>query len=178
MEKLSQAYNQELSPEEIFFYIYGTLYSNVYRKKYAEFLKVDFPRIPFTKDYDLFIKMEKYGEVLVGLHLLKSIALDNPLAQFPERGSGRMENPKYSEKEKKVYINKDQCFEGIEKDVWEYQIGGYQVLNKWLKDRKGKTLSLNDIKHYCQIATALKRTMEIQEEIDNLYPDMEKEVIE
>ncbi|MBA2123813.1 DNA methyltransferase [bacterium Unc6] len=177
VEKLSQVYSQEPSPEEIFFYIYGTLYSNVYRKKYAEFLKVDFPRIPFTKDYDLFIKMERYGKVLVGLHLLKSIALDDPLAQFPERGSGRMENPKYSEKEKKVYINKDQCFEGIEKDVWEYQIGGYQVLNKWLKDRKGKTLSLNDIKHYCQIATALKKTIEIQKNIDNLYPEVECSVI-
>jgi len=72
----------------------------------------------------------------------------------------------------------DQYFEGIEKDVWEYQIGGYQVLDKWLKDRKGRKLSLEEIKHYCQVVTALKRTIEVQAKIDDLYPEIESETFE
>jgi len=175
---LSEVYKKEPTPEEIFYYIYGTLYANSYRKKYSEFLKIDFPRVPFPKDYELFKKVGEHGKQLVNLHLLKSRELDNPIARFQKRGSERIEKPKYYEKEKKVYINNDQCFEGIEKEVWEYQVGGYQVLDKWLKDRKGKILSLEDIKHYCKIATALKKTMEIQENIDNLYSDIEKKTIE
>jgi hypothetical protein len=81
-------------------------------------------------------------------------------------------------KEAKVSINKDQYFEGITEEVWKYQIGGYQVCDKWLKDRKGRMLSLDDIKHYCKVVTAIKCTIEIQKEIDNLYPEIEKEIIE
>lgn len=80
--------------------------------------------------------------------------------------------------EKKVYINNQQYFERVEKEVWEYQVGGYQVLSKWLKDRKGRLLSLDDIKHYCKIVTALKRTIELQKEIDKIYPSVEKKIIE
>ena len=177
LKSLTEVYGKELTPEEIFHYIYGALYSNTYRTKYAEFLKIDFPRVPFTKDYDLFIKMGKYGKRLVDLHLLEASELSKPIAKFQGSGDYRMDKQKYSEDENRVYINKTQYFEGIEKEVWKYQIGGYQVLDKWLKDRKGGTLSLDDIKHYCKIATALKRTIEIQEDIDRLYPDIEEEVI-
>jgi predicted helicase len=173
VELLAEAYGKEPMPEEIFHYIYAVLYSNIYRSKYAEFLKIDFPRVPFTEDYELFNRMGKYGGKLVDLHLLKSPELNNPIAKFQGIGDYHIEKPKYDENEKRVYINNAQYFEEIKKEVWEYQIGGYQVLDKWLKDRKGWKLSLEDMKHYCQIATALEKTIEVQEEIDNLYLNIE-----
>jgi predicted helicase len=169
-------YKKELTPEEIFYYIYGVLYSNTYRTKYAEFLKIDFPRVPFTKDYNLFKKMSEYGNRLVDLHLLKSSELDSPVARFQGKGDNKVEKVKHGEG--KVIINDGQYFEGISPEVWEYQIGGYQVCDKWLKDRKGRILSLDDIKHYCKVVTALSKTLEIQKEIDHLYPEIEKGTIE
>lgn len=174
---LSKAYGKKPTPEEIFYYIYAVLYSNTYRTKYAEFLKTDFPRVPFTKSYKTFLEMGKYGKELFDLHLLKSPDLDPPIARFQGKGDNRVEKPRYSETEQRVYINVIQYFEGIEKEVWEYQIGGYQVLEKWLKDRKKRVLGLEDIQHYCRVATALKRTIEIQEEIDIAYPKVEEETI-
>lgn len=78
----------------------------------------------------------------------------------------------------RIHINKTRYFENIPKDVWEYQIGGYQVCKKWLKDRKGRELSLEDIKHYCKVLTALQQTIEIQKSIDEIYPEVEQETIE
>jgi predicted helicase len=173
---LVEVYEKELTPEEIFYYIYSVLYSNIYRTKYAEFLKTDFPRIPFTKYYKLFCKMGEYGKKLVDLHLLKSKEIDPPIAKFEGKGENKVEKVAY--KEGKVLLNKDQYFEGITEEVWKYQIGGYQVCDKWLKDRKGQRLSLDDIKHYCKVVTAIKNTIEIQKEIDNLYPEIEKEIVE
>jgi len=171
VETLAEVYGKEPTPEEIFSYIYSILYSNIYRSKYAEFLKIDFPRVPFTKDYELFNTIGEYGSKLVELHSLKSAELNNPIAKFQGSGDYQVKKPKCNEKEKRVYINDDQYFEGIEKEVWEYQIGGYQVLNKWLKDRE--KLSLDDIKDYCRIATALEETIKIQRDIDNIYLDIE-----
>ncbi len=171
-EQLEKAFKKRPDPEQIFHYIYAVLYSDVYRRKYAEFLKIDFPRIPFTKDYKLFKKMGEYGEKLVDLHLLKSSELDSPVARFQGDGNNKIEKLRY--KKGKIYINNDQYFENIKTKVWEYQIGGYRVCDKWLKDRKGKRLSLNDIKHYCKIVTALQKTIEIQKAIDNIYPEIEK----
>jgi len=170
-ESLAEVYHKEPTPEEIFYYIYGILYSNVYRSKYAEFLKTDFPRVPFTTNYELFNKMGKCGSKLVGLHLMKSAELNNPIVKFQGGGDYGVGKVRYEEKGKQVHINDGQYFEGIEREVWEYQIGGYQVLDKWLKYRE--KLSLDDIKHYCQIATALEKTIEIQRDIDNIYPDIE-----
>jgi len=175
-KSLSETYKQKISPEQIFYYIYGILYSNIYRKKYAEFLKIDFPKIPFTKDYNLFIKVGKLGKRLVDLHLLKSDELNSSVAKFQGTGDNKVEKPKYSETENKVYINNNQYFEGLKKELWNYQIGGYYVLDKWLKSRKGRTLSLADITHYCNIITALKKTIEIQKEIDKLYLEVAKSV--
>ena len=174
-EKLTRGYKKAPSPEEIFYYIYAVLYSSIYRTKYAEFLKIDFPRVPFTKDYKLFKKMGGYGEKLVELHLLKSSELDAPTAKFEGKGNDKVEKPRYEKG--KLYINKDQYFEGISHEVWEYQIGGYQVCDKWLKDRKGRPLSLDDITHYCKVVTSLKKTIDIQAKIDSAYPEIEKEII-
>lgn len=176
IEQLSESYKKTPTPEQILFYIYAVLHSNTYRKKYAEFLKIDFPRIPFTKSYKIFSKKAKYGKRLVDLHLLKSTELDLPVAKFQGRGNKKVEKVKY-EKER-VYINEDQYFERVKKEIWEYQIGGYQVCAKWLKDRKGRQLSLDDIKHYCNIVTALKKTIEIQKKIDEIYPEVEKSILE
>ncbi len=175
---LSEVYKRELTPEDIFYYIYTALYSNIYRTKYAEFLKIDFPRIPFTKDYKLFIKMGEYGKRLVDLHLLKPTELDPPVAKFQGKGESKVERVKYDERENRVYFNQNQYFEGIAKEVWQYQIGGYQVCDKWLKDRKERRLSLDDIKHYCKIATSLQKTIETQKAIDEIYPKVEKEIVE
>ncbi len=175
---ISESYKKEPTPEEIFYYIYAIFYSNTYRTKYKEFLKIDFPRIPFTKDYKLFKKMGEYGNRLVDLHLLKSKDLDPPIAKFQGEGNNRVGKLRHDEKQKRVYINETQYFEGITEDIWNYQIGGYQVCSKWLKDRKDKTLSLKEIKHYCKIVTSLQKTIEIQKSIDTIYPKIEKQAIE
>lgn len=175
VETLTRAFKKAPSPEEIFYYIYGVLYSNIYRRKYAEFLKMDFPRIPFTKNYRVFKKMAEYGKRLVELHLLKSSEIAPPIARFQGKGNDKVDKLRYEKG--KLFINNDQYFEGLSAEVWEYQIGGYQVCDKWLKDRKGRPLSVEDTKHYCKVVTALKKTMEVQEKIDSIYPDTEKEII-
>jgi len=178
VEKLMMEYKKKLSPEQNFFYIYGVLYANVYRTKYTEFLKIDFPRIPFTKDYKLFVKISEYGKKLVDLHLLKSSEMDLPISKFQGKDDDTVLKVKYDEKSHRLYINKNKYFENVPKEVFEYKIGSYQVCDKWLKDKKGKILSLDDIRYYCKIVTALKKTIEIQKEIDKIYPEVEKDIIE
>jgi len=173
-EALTKTYDKKSKPEAIFYYIYAVLYSNIYRQKYAEFLKTDFPRVPFCSDFDLFRTMAKLGENLVDLHLMKSKKLAKPIAKFEGRGDNLVEKINYDEKKGLVYINSGRYFAPISKDIWEYQIGGYQVMAKWLKDRKGHRLSLEDIKHYCRIATVIKETISVQKKIDTIYPDVEK----
>jgi predicted helicase len=173
-EELKTNFKKEVSPEEIFFYIYSILYSNSYRTKYLEFLKIDFPRIPFTKDYKLFIKLGKFGKQLADLHLLKSKDLDKTISKFQGKGNNKVEKPNYENE--KVFINKEQYFDGIKEEVWQYQIGGYQVCEKWLKDRKDRALTLDEIKIYCKIVTALSKTIELQKEIDKYFEEVEKTV--
>ncbi|WP_337873437.1 type ISP restriction/modification enzyme [Ignavibacterium sp.] len=171
-EELKIKYKKEVTPEEIFYYIYAVLYSNTYRTKYAEFLKIDFPRIPFTSNYKLFIKLGKLGKELADLHLLKSDELNNPISKFSGRGDSKVtQRPKYEDE--KVYINGSKYFNNVEEEVWKYQIGGYQVCDKWLKDRKGRELSLDEIQTYCKIVTALSKTIELQKKIDENYEGVE-----
>lgn len=173
-EEFKKNFKKVVTPEEIFYYIYGVLYSNIYRTKYAEFLKIDFPRVPFTKDYKLFIQLGKLGKQLADLHLLKSKELDKTISKFPIDGSNKVEKPKYENE--KVWINKEQYFDGIKEAVWQYQIGGYQVCEKWLKDRKERTLTLDEIKTYCKIVTSLSKTIDLQIEIDKYFENVEKTV--
>jgi len=175
-EQLSKNYEKTPTPEDILYYIYGVFYSNIYRETYAEFLKIDFPRVPFTADYDLFEKMGELGKELADLHLLKSPALDLPVAKFQGSGDNdRIQKISYKEDEQRIYINKDKYFEGIPPEVWNYHIGGYQVLHKYLKDRKGRIM--DDAPRYCRIVTALSKTIEIQEKIDDIYPEVENELV-
>ena len=166
-EELKNSFKKEVTPEEIFFYIYAVLYSNIYRMKYAEFLKIDFPRIPFTKDYKLFIQLGEIGKQLADLHLLKSTEFDETISKFPNSGSNKVEKLKYENEQ--VWINKEQYFDGVNENIWNYQIGGYQVCEKWLKDRKGRTLNLDEIQTYCRIVAALSKTISLQNEIDKYY---------
>jgi hypothetical protein len=109
---------------------------------------------------------------------MRSEELNNPLVKFQGIVENRIEKRKYDEGDVRVYINKTQYFEGIEKDVWEYQIGGYQVLDKWLKGRMRQKLSLEDIKHYCKVATVIRKTIDVRKAIDQIYPEIEEEIIE
>jgi len=176
-EVLQKEYGKSPKPKQIFYYIYAVLYSNIYRQKYAEFLKTDFPRVPFCADYDLFCAMGKLGKQLVELHLTKSANPDKPVAKFEGKGDNLVESVKYDVKKSLVFINNKQYFGPVSKDVWEYQIGGYQVMDKWLKDRKGKRLSLGDIKHYCRIATAIRETITVQKKIDEIYTNIEEKYV-
>jgi predicted helicase len=175
---LAAAYGQEPSSEEIFYYVYAVLYAPTYREKYAEFLRLDFPRIPFTSDYELFKQMAELGKRLVELHLLQSPELDPPIARFQGEGDGKVQTGKkglrYDAERERVYINEGQYFEGVPPAVWEYQIGGYQVCQKWLNDRADRQLSLDDIRTYCRLTTALSKTIETQIEIDGLYQTVER----
>ena len=132
--------------------------------------------MPFTADYDLFKKMGKLGKEMVDLHLLKSPAVDSPVAKYQGSGNNdRIEKITYKEDEQRIYINDDKYFDGIALEVWNYYIGGYQVLHKYLKDRKGR--KMDDAPRYCRIVTALSKTIEIQEKIDIIYPEAEKELV-
>ena len=157
------------TPEEIFYYIYAVLYSPTYRKRYEEFLKIDFPRIPLPSNYDVFRELSNFGKELVELHLLKHPSLENTEVGFPKSGSNKVEKVGYAEEGQRVFINKDQYFDGISKVVWEYQIGAYQVMEKYLKDRKGRKLSLDEINHYLKVAKAIRLTIELQAKIDIIF---------
>jgi len=175
-EKLNECHSRKPTPEEILYYIYGVFYSNIYRETYTEFLKIDFPRVPFTSDYDLFIEMGKLGKELATLHLLKSSQLDLPIAKYQGSGDNdRIEKVTYKEDEQRIYINKEKYFEGVAPEVWNYHIGGYHVLQKYLKDRKNRMM--DDAPRYCRIVTALYKTIKIQKQIDNIYPEIEKSLI-
>jgi len=176
-EALKKTYGRKPKPEQILYYIYAVLYSNIYRGKYAEFLKSDFPRIPFCRDYELFTKMSKSGKNLVDLHLMKSKKLDKPIAKFEGNGDNLVTKVVYDEKQKLVYINPTRHFGPVSGVLWEYQVGGYQVMSKYLKDRKGSRLSLGNIKHYCRIATVIKETITVQKKTDKIYANIEKECV-
>ncbi len=120
----------------------------------------DFPRVPFTGEYKTFSKMTEHGASLVELHLMRSKDFESPLARFSGNGENKVERAIYAGS--RVGINDSQYFEQVEPEVWEYQIGGYKVCDKWLKDRKGRGLPLDDVKHYCKIMTALGKTNSVQ----------------
>jgi len=160
------------TPEAIFYYIYAIFHSPTYRDRYAEFLKGDFPRVPLTSSDQLFKKLGAKGEMLVDLHLMKSKKLNQLITKMGGDGDNAVTEVTYKPTEQRVYINGDRYFEGIAPEVWEFKIGGYQVLDKWLKDRKKakRTLSFDDGLHYQKVVVALKETMQLMVEIDQLIP--------
>lgn len=163
-------------PEDVFHYIYAIFHSPTYRKRYVEFLKIDFPRVPLTSNVELFRKLCFLGEELVALHLLESPQVTQLITRYPVAGDNFVEKgfPKFAAYEEGkpgfVFINKTQYFEGVPKEVWEFHVGGYQVCQKWLKDRKGRQLSFDDLMHYQKVVVALKETIRLMEEIDRAIP--------
>ncbi|MFW9263400.1 type ISP restriction/modification enzyme [Nostoc sp. CALU 546] len=160
------------TPQTIFYYIYAIFHSPTYRTRYAEFLKIDFPRVPLTSNNELFHQLADYGEELVSLHLMKSPKLDKFITKFFENDGNNLVDaghPKYTNGA--VIINKiGDKFTGVPEEVWNFYVGGYQVCQKWLKDRKGRTLTSDDIQHYQRIVVALQETIELMANIDAVIP--------
>ena len=161
-------------PEDVFDYLYAVFHSPTYRSRYAEFLKIDFPRLPLTAQPDLFRALCALGGELVSLHLMERtggtkpsypVALPSDDPAQNAVGKVQYQEP-HGSQAGRVFINDAQYFEGVPADVWSFQIGGYQVCHKWLKDRKGRTLSFDDIKHYQNIVAALGETRRLMSAVD------------
>ncbi|MHA7863932.1 type ISP restriction/modification enzyme [Flagellimonas marinaquae] len=169
------------APMDILDYIYAVLHSPSYRETYKEFLKIDFPRVPYPKDKETFWKLVQLGEELRQLHLLESPKVEHYLTQYPVDGDNVVTR-KMSKTSPgfvpdaamnadgqalgKVYINDTQYFDGVPQVAWEFYIGGYQPAQKWLKDRVGRRLEFDDILHYQKIIVALTETDRLMQEID------------
>jgi predicted helicase len=172
-EKLGLTFTQEkettkdtYAPIDIFDYIYCVLHSPTYREKYKEFIKIDFPRVPFPKDQDTFWKLVKLGGEIRQIHLLESPVVDKPISKYSITGTNIVGKVKYEDG--KVFINDAQYFEDVPEVSWNFYIGGYQPAQKWLKDRKDRELQVEDIRHYLKIIVALSETDRLMKEIDSL----------
>jgi SOS-response transcriptional repressor LexA len=157
-----------LTPEDIFHYAYAVFHSPGYRSRYAEFLKIDFPRLPLTGSLELFRVLARFGGELTALHLLESPKLAHPITEFIGGRNPEVERVSWSKDT--VWLDKAQTtgFKGVREDVWNFHIGGYRVCHKWLKDRKGRTLSDEDIAHYQKIVVAIHGTIRLMAEIDEV----------
>jgi len=165
---IDSRYEHHYTPEEVLGYIYAVLHAPVYRARYAEFLRIDFPRVPFPEAADDFETLSSLGWALVQTHLLRELPRRG-LAAYHGKGDHRVEGVRYSPQEQAIHINKAQHFKPVPQAVWEFHIGGYQVLNKYLKSRKGRVLSLDEINHIGAIAHSLAFTIEQMTAIDAAY---------
>lgn len=154
------------APIDLLDYIYAVLHSPSYRETYKEFLKIDFPRVPYPSDATQFWQLVALGGELRQLHLLEGTTINQLITSYPESGSNLLDKPRYDDG--KVYINNTQYFEGVPKLAWEFYIGGYQPAQKWLKDRKGRTLGYEDILHYQKIIKAMVETDRLMQAIDQI----------
>jgi Type ISP C-terminal specificity domain/N-6 DNA Methylase len=161
---LDLKYGHHYDPEAILGYIYAVLHSPAYRRQYAEFLKIDFPRIPFVADRQTFEKLSALGWTLVQAHLLKEIPAE-PQVEIT-KGSDLVEKPGYNAREQRLYINPQQYFAPVPADVWNFHIGGYQVLDKYLKSRQGRQLSLDEIENIMNVIKVLRFTIDQMQKID------------
>lgn len=166
----------EFGPEDVFHYLYAILHSPTYRERYAEFLKIDFPRVPLTGDAALFRALAGLGRELAALHLLEAPQVNQFITRYPVPGDNRVAAgyPKFThaagEAAGRVHLNPTQYFDGVPPEVWAFHVGGYQVLDKWLKDRRGRQLSYDDLTHYQRVVVALQRTLALMTAIDAAIP--------
>ncbi|MBC6409641.1 MAG: DUF559 domain-containing protein [Ekhidna sp.] len=158
------------APIDLLDYIYAVLHSPAYREKYKVLLKIDFPRVPYPKDRNTFWQLVKLGEEIRQIHLLESPAVEKYITHYPIEGDNTVSKPAY--KDGKVYINSSQYFDKVPPVAWEFYIGGYQPAQKWLKDRKGRQLTCEDIAHYQKIIAALTETNRLMGEVGMI--DFEK----
>ncbi|MHC1731339.1 MAG: type ISP restriction/modification enzyme [Bacteroidales bacterium] len=159
-------YSNSFSPLDVLDFIYAILHSPTYRRNYREFLKVDFPRVPYPKDGVTFWQLVNHGSELRQIHLLESPIVDKYITAYPIIGPNEVAKLQYQDG--KVWINNEQYFDNVPQVAWEFYIGGYQPAQKWLKDRKGRVLSYEDIMHYQKIIVALTETDRIMKEIDKI----------
>ncbi|MEI2693873.1 MAG: type ISP restriction/modification enzyme [Saprospiraceae bacterium] len=156
--------NKSFSSLDVLDYVYAIMYSPSYRKVFNQFLKDDFPRVPYPKDQDTFWKLVKLGGELRQIHLLESPVVEKYITSYPIDGNNQVDKIKFENQ--RVWINEFQYFDKVPQVAWEFYIGGYQPAQKWLKDRKGRTLAYEDILHYQKIIVALSETDRIMKEID------------
>ena len=154
------------APIDILDYIYGVLHSNKYRTKYKEFLKIDFPRIPYPANKDYFFNVAELGKRLREIHLMEAPEVKEYITSYGVSGDNEVIKPEYNDN--KVYINRTQYFDNVPEVAWNFYIGGYQPAQKWLKDRKGRILSYDEILHYQKIIKALVLTNDIMQQIDGI----------
>jgi predicted helicase len=167
-EWLDRRFDHHYTPEEILGYIYAVLYAPRYRANHAETLRVDFPYVPFPASAEDFDTLSKLGWALVQAHLLRNLPRKS-LAAYHGKGEHEVEAVRYDPKDQAVWINKTQRFKPVPQAVWDFHIGGYQVLDKYLKSRKGRTLSLDEINHVAAVADTLAFTIEQMAKIDEAY---------
>lgn len=169
--RLAERYGWFPEPQEVLGYVYATLYSPVYRRRYGAFLKRGFPRIQFPQESRHFHHLAGLGGELIALHLLEDERLRTSPVRFLGDGSQRLGGSRrrlcdFRESEGRLYVNEQGlCFEGIEPDVWAFRVGGYQVLSNWLQARAGRVLSYHQTRDLRQIAEALRLTLRVQKEI-------------
>ena len=161
---------ESFGPEDVFNYLYAVLHSPEYRCRYAHFLRSDFPRVPITGNRSLFTALAALGKCLASMHLMESKSDETPA--FPKARDNTVDRVQYAPPSKgvpgRVFINREQYFEGVNPENWDFSIGGYRPAQKWLKDRKDRVLSDDDINHYRQIIAALAGTNHLMHEIDEL----------
>lgn len=165
---LDEHYDHHFTPEEIMGCIYAILHAPTFRDRYREFLRIDFPRIPFPEAGGDFEALSALGWDLVQKHLLKDVPALG-LGRYEGKGDNEVEKPRYVEAEQAVYINKAQRFAPVPQEIWDFHIGGYQVLSKYLKDRKGRTLTLDEIGNVENVAKVLAYTITAMRKIDDAY---------
>lgn len=163
-------YGEHYDPEQILGYIYAVLHAPTYRARYAEFLRIDFPRIPFAETPEQFEDLSVLGWDLIQTHLLKTVPRSDPrLGDYVGKGDHTVEAVRYSPQEATVWINKTQGFANLPQAVWDFHIGGYQVIDKYLKSRKGRVLNLDEQTHVGNIAESLNFTIAQMARIDAEY---------
>lgn len=169
-----EATKDTFAPIDLLDYIYAVLHSPTYREKYKEFLKIDFPRVPYPKDKKTYWKLVKLGGDLREIHLLESPLIEKFKTKYPVAGDNVVDKPCFTQTPKdkagmgSVYINNSQYFANVPEAAWNFYIGGYQPAQKWLKDRKGRKLEFDDIQHYQKIIVALTETGRLMSEIDKV----------
>jgi len=169
---LDDRYGEHYDPEQILGYIYAVLHAPTYRTRYAEFLRIDFPRIPFAETPEQFEALSVLGWELIQTHLLKTVPRSDPrLGDYVGKGDHTIEAVRYSPQEQTVWINKTQGFANLPQSVWDFHIGGYQVIDKYLKSRKGRVLNLDEQTHVGNIAESLNFTLGQMARIDAAYQD-------
>lgn len=168
-DKIDGSYGSHYSAEEIFGFIYGVLYAPLYRTRYDAFLRIDFPRIPFPERAEDFEALSRLGWALVEAHLLRLSLPRLKLGHYVGKGDDRVEAVRRSPVDETVWISATQGFRPVPEAIWNFRIGGYQVLDKYLKSRKGRVLSLDEIRHVARICDALAFTIAQMAKIDTAY---------